>query len=319
MSAMAKSLRAFQAACLIGWIVLGAAGLLYGRGRGIPVSQAWPVVAALLMAYPFYLVAGFPELREYLAGRRQFPLTALAVGLLPYLVCCCGVLPFEWWSVLRLAAMALALSLWFAVLPPNPLADLSFLVLTAAILLGHYFDPVYPMFHRENLVLVGKVSLYVIAILALMLERRVPETGFGFVPTRREWRIGAIQYLYFVAVATPIGFVLHATHLVPPRPVWAVAATFLGMLWFVSLAEEFFFRGVLQTWFEDWTRSRTAGLLLTSAAFGLIHYWFRGWSWVPLAALLGLFCGIARNQSGSIRAGVVTHALVVATWRAFFW
>jgi hypothetical protein len=29
-------------------------------------------------------------------------------------------------------------------------------------------------------------------------------------------------------------------------------------------------------------------------------------------------CGRARNQAGSIRASVVTHALVVATWRAFF-
>lgn len=319
MSAMVKSLRAFQAAWLVGWIVLGAAGLLYGHWRGIPASQAWPVVAALLMAYPFYLVAGFPELRESLAGRRRFPLTALAVGVLPYLVCCCGVLPFQWSGVLRLSAMALALSLWFAVLPAAPLADLAFLALTAAILLGHYFDPVYPMFHRENLLLIGKVSLYVIAILALMLERRVPETGFGFVPTRREWRIGTVQYLYFVVVAAPIGFVSHATHLVHPRPFWVVAATFLGMLWFVSLAEEFFFRGVLQEWFGQWTHSRTVGLLLTSTLFGLIHYWFRGWSWVPLAALLGLFCGRARNQAGGIRAGVVTHALAVATWRAFFW
>jgi len=39
---------------------------------------------------------------------------------------------------------------------------------------------------------------------------------------------------------------------------------------------------------------------------------------VPLAATLGWFCGRARNQAGSIRAAMVTHTLVVTTWRAFF-
>jgi len=51
----------------------------------------------------------------------------------------------------------------------------------------------------------------------------------------------------------------------------------------------------------------------------LIHYWFRGWPWVPVGAILGYLCGRARNQAGGIRAGVVTHTLVVTTWRAFFW
>jgi hypothetical protein len=34
--------------------------------------------------------------------------------------------------------------------------------------------------------------------------------------------------------------------------------------------------------------------------------------------VLGWLCGRARNQASSIRASVVTHALVVSTWRAFF-
>ena len=29
-----------------------------------------------------------------------------------------------------------------------------------------------------------------------MLERRIRETGFGFLPTRNDWRIGARNYLY---------------------------------------------------------------------------------------------------------------------------
>lgn len=319
MSAMAKSLRAFQAALLTGWLALGSAGAVYAHLKGIPLSAAWPVIVALLIAYPFYLVTGFPDLREFLAGLPRLPLCALAVSVLPYLVCCGGAIPFQWNSLLRLTAMALALSLWYAVLPTHPILDLAFLGLTAAILLGGYFEPVYPAFHKEKLIIVGHVSLYVVAILALILERRVPETGYGFLPNGREWRIGAVHFLYFAAAAVPLVLLTHATRLVAPRPIWVVAGTFVGFLWFVSLTEEFFFRGVLQHWFEEWTRSRTAGLLITSLAFGGIHYWFRGWAWVPLGAVLGFFCGRARNQAGGIRAGVVTHALVVATWRAFFW
>jgi hypothetical protein len=37
-----------------------------------------------------------------------------------------------------------------------------------------------------------------------------------------------------------------------------------------------------------------------------------------VAAVLGWFCGRARNQAGSIRASMVTHALVATAWRAFF-
>lgn len=318
MSAMVKSTRAFQAALVIGWVALAAAGLMYARFRGIPAPAATSVIGAILIAYPFYLVAGFPELREWLAVPPRFPVCAVAVSVLPYLVCCCGAIPFEWSGLVRVTAVGLALGLWYTVLPRRLVVDLAFLALTGTILLGKYFEPVYPAFHKEKLVIIGHISLYVIAILALMVERRVPETGFGFVPTKREWGIGVLHYLYFIAGAMLLNLLIHATHPVPARPVWVVAGAFLAWLWFVALTEEFFFRGVLQTELEEWIGSPAAGLILTSVVFGLIHYWFRGWPWVPLTMLLGFCCGRARNLAGGIRAGVVTHALVVATWRAFF-
>ncbi len=89
----------------------------------------------------------------------------------------------------------------------------------------------------------------------------------------------------------------------------------------LTLAEEFIFRGVLQQWIEDWTWSRPTALILTSILFGGVHLWFRhfpNWQWVIIAGTLGWFCGRARNQAGSIRAAMVTHTLVITTWRAFF-
>lgn len=314
---MAKSLGGFRAALLIGWILLSASGLLYARVKGIPGWAAAPVLAAFLVEYPFYLAAGFPNVRERLAGPR-LPFYLLLAAVLPYLVCCGGgAIPFQWMALIRLAAIAVGWGLWYVVLPPIPIADMAFLALTAAVSLGGYFDTIYPMLFREHLATLGRISLFLIAILVLMLQRRVPETGFGFVPRRQDWRIGALHFLYFLPVGLPLALLFKATHFIHPRPLWVPAATFLAFLLVLGLCEEFFFRGVLQQWLEEWTASRSVALLLASAAFGLVHYFFRGWSWVLPATALGWFCGRARNRAGSIRAGVVTHALVVAAWRAF--
>ncbi|MBZ5723720.1 MAG: CPBP family intramembrane metalloprotease [Acidobacteriia bacterium] len=159
------------------------------------------------------------------------------------------------------------------------------------------------------------------AVMALMVERRVHETGFGLAPSWKEWRIGALHYLYFAAIGFPLALLLKAVRFGAPRPIWYIAATFLGTLWVVALSEEFFFRGVLQQWLEEWRWNRKAALAIASAAFGLVHLGFRGfpnWRWSLIVAVLGWFCGRARNQAGSIRAGMVTHALAVTTWRAFF-
>jgi membrane protease YdiL (CAAX protease family) len=112
------------------------------------------------------------------------------------------------------------------------------------------------------------VAVYQIAVMSLILERRVRETGYGFLPAWKDWRIGGLHYLYFLPVGIPLALVLKAMHWGPGKPLWSIAGTFLGFLFVIALGEEFFFRGVLQQWIEDWTWNRTAALCLTSAAFG---------------------------------------------------
>jgi uncharacterized protein len=330
MSAMNNRPGGFRAALGIGWAVLAAAGGLYARAKGIPVPAALPVIAAFLIAYPFYLVTGFPAMRERLAGPR-LKWFLLASMVLPYLVCCCGAIEFHWYNLVRLAALALTMSLWYVVLGAtglpacrsglsNILADLAFLAIIPAIVLGGYFDSIYPPYLGQKLNVLGHVTLLPVVVLALMLERRIRETGYGFIPDRREWRIGVIHYLYFLPGGGAVAFLLHAVKPHEPIAIWKIAGTFVGFLWVIGLSEEFLFRGVLQQWIEDWTHSRAAALAIASALFGLLHLGFRGfpnWRWALLAGIMGWFCGRARNQAGSIRASVVTHALVVTTWRAF--
>ena len=320
MRPMAKSLGGFRAALAAGWIALGVAGLWWARAKGIPISAALPIIAAFLLEFPFYLALGFPAVRARLAGPR-LPLTLLLSAVLPYIACSLGAISFEWAALARLAALALCLALWYVVLPVNILTDAAFLLLVAFVMLGKYFDTIYPEVFRQKLSILGTLSLFYISALSLMLERRIGDTGFGFLPGRRDWIQGTLHYLYFLVPGAPLALGLGAVHLSKMAPLWVVAGTFLGFLWVVALWEEFLFRGVLQQWLEDWTSSRPAALVLTSAVFGLVHLWFRGfpnWRWAIINLVLGLACGHARNQTGSIRAGVVTHALVVATWRAFF-
>jgi hypothetical protein len=318
---MAKSLHGFRATLAIGWMALGAAGALYARTRGVPIWAAAPALAAFLVEYAFYLVPAFPTVRERLAGWRLPPFL-VAGAVLPYLACCFGAAPFHWIALARLAVVALAMGMWYLLLPRSAVSDIGFGALVAWVLLGKFLAPVYPTpYPHVEISVLGKLAVFQSAVLVLMLARRVPETGYGFLPTAREWRIGALHFLCFVPLGLPLALAIHAVRFAKPAPLWMIAGYLLAYLWVVALAEDFLFWGVMQPMLEKVVRNRTAGLALTSLIFGLVHLWFRGfpnWRWLLVAGVMGWFCGHARNQAGGIRAAVVVHALTVVAWRAFF-
>lgn len=323
MSAMAKSLRVFLAVVVAGWLALSAAGFLFARYQGISKRAALPVVAAFLVAFPFYLVPAVPRLRDSVAGAR-LPVYVLAAALAPYLTGCLGgAIMFRWEGLALLAALALVFGFWYRLArPPSILADLAFLALIPVVLLNGFLEAIYRAADpalKKDLIELGHVALLEITIPVLMVARGV-RTGYGFFPTRAEWAVGLRHYLYFLAVGFPLALALKAVHFTAPPPLWKIAATFLGFFWVIALSEEFFVRGVLQGWLEQWTKRSSLALWVTSILFGAAHLFFRffpNWRWALLAAVLGWCCGHARNQAGGIRAGVVTHALVVTTWRAF--
>jgi membrane protease YdiL (CAAX protease family) len=311
----------FRAVLLIGWTLLCGIGIVYARWKGIPSWAALPALAAILLEYPFYLVPAFPKVRDSVAGP-ALPAYLVASAVLPYLACCMGAVQFQLLSFVKLIALALALGLWYRVLPAHPVADIGFLALVAAVKLGKYAATIYPTpFRGVEIGVLGDLALFQIAVMVLMLERRVAETGYGFWPTAKDWKIGALHFLYFAPFGVALGIGLKAVHFVKPADPLKLAAYFFGWLLVLTLAEEFFFRGVLQVWLEQWLHSRAAGLIAASLLFGSVHLWFRqfpNWKWVAIAGVMGWFCGRARNQAGSIRAGMVTHTLVITAWRAFF-
>ena len=311
---------AFRITLWTGWALLSAIGLAFARWKGIPNWAALPSLAAFLIVYPFYLLPAFPRIREQFSGPR-LPVVLVACAVLPYLACCTGAIPFQFTSMAKLAALALALGLWYRVLPIHPLTDAGFLLMFAAVKLGRYGTGIYPTPYKGvQISILTDLTLVILSILVLMLERRIRETGYGFLPTRKDWRIGAKNFLYFLPFGVVLGIVLQAGKLVTPQDPLKLTGYIVGALFGTALGEEFLFRGVLQQWLEDWTWSRRTALVLTSLIFGAAHLWFRqfpNWKWWIIAGTLGWFCGRARNQAGSIRAAVVTHTLVIASWRAF--
>jgi membrane protease YdiL (CAAX protease family) len=86
--------------------------------------------------------------------------------------------------------------------------------------------------------------------------------------------------------------------------IWDVISNVLFIGLFTAIAEEFMFRGVLQTIFYKWTKNIHVAIWITAVLFSAFHMEFFGF--LP-RLLLGLFFGYFVAWSGSIWTGVWAH------------
>lgn len=326
MTAMPNSLGRFRAVLGAGWALLGSGAWIYARMKGIPEWAAFPVAAAFLIEFPFYLLPGFEAPRAAMAAHGKFRLACIltASAIAPYLVYAlptgeAGPIPF-----LALLVIAAAVSFWYLVLPAAFATDLLFLLLLAAIVLTKVFDRIYlSPIPKLSISTLGHIMLIRTAAMAILTIRGNAHAEFRFLPHRREWLTGLRCFAMLLPFAA---FAYWALGLVRLRPVPLSAlqsiGTFFGILWVVALSEEFFFRGLLQQWMERWTGSASAALIVASLFFGSAHLGFHGafpnWRFAIVVAILGFFCGLAWKSSRSVQASMVTHALTVTLWRIFF-
>jgi membrane protease YdiL (CAAX protease family) len=84
----------------------------------------------------------------------------------------------------------------------------------------------------------------------------------------------------------------------------ALALTAVSAVIVAPLAEEFFFRGMLQGWLER--VAPAAAVPVSAVAFGLAHTG-HGLGWIPLIGF-GAAAGILARQTGSLLASIVLHA-----------
>jgi membrane protease YdiL (CAAX protease family) len=330
MNRMPPGLRRYAVAVAVVAPVLCAAGLIYARLEGVPGAVAAAVLAAVLVEAACYLTLGFAELRDGLEARlthRRLALVMTFSAGAPYLIYAVPTGQFNWDALVRLLALAAVISLWYTCLPRRPVVDLLFVGVIAAAVLSKVFAGIYSSpWPGLRVDFLGQLMWIRTGALSVLMIRHADGIGVGFWPARREWRIGACYFLLFAPVGAALGLSLGLVRFQPVQAVWwqtllLAAGTFAGMLWVVGLSEEFFFRGLLQRWLQEWLESRWAGLVLASLLFGLAHLPFRGfpnWRFAIIAAVAGVFYGLAYQQAGGIRAAMVAHALVNTVWRLLF-
>jgi membrane protease YdiL (CAAX protease family) len=311
------------------WLVCAAAGYLYAQQRGIPSGIVLRALPAFLLEATFFLTLGVERWRTRL---EKLPTLAVAslltcAAVAPYCAASLALGSFRWQSMAAIALLGALVSFWYVVLPHKPAVDVLLLVLMAAVFLTHAFEGIYVRPDpRLTLEVLGKVMWIRTGAFALLSVRRVKGVGFGFWPSAREWAIGASYFAVLLPVAGALAWWIGFANFHVPTSDWAKALflgvlTFLGTLWVLALGEEFFFRGLLQQWMTSWLGNEWSGLIVTSLLFGSAHFWYRSfpnWRFAILAAVAGVFYGLAFRHASSIRASMVTHALTVTTWKMFF-
>jgi len=317
-------------ALLVIWVIGAVAGGWYAVQRNIPWPVALAALPAFLIEIGFYYTLGVEGWRTRL--EKKLPPWGIAIALtfaaaVPYTIASLSLKTFEWQTLGIISALAAVAAFWYVLLPHRPASDLLFLVFMAVMVLTRIFRNLYVSPHPKlPLYTLGQLMWIRTGAFALLSVRRVQGVGFGFWPGKREWGIGALYFAALVPVTAGVAWLIGFGRPHLPTSGWektpiVAVATFFGILWVVALGEEFFFRGLLQQWLGIWLHQEWAGLILASLLFGSVHLWFQvfpNWRLAVLAAVAGVFYGVAFRHAKSIRASMVTHALTVTTWRIFF-
>jgi membrane protease YdiL (CAAX protease family) len=326
MNAMQSSMREFTWALVILWTLQCIAAAVYSQQQNIPVYIAVAVVPAFLLETGFYIAAGMRQTRERLErlSPGRIALAATITAPIPYLIYSLSTGVFAWRSLIEILALAGVASFWFVIAGRRPVTDLAYLGLMAAPVLLKSFPAIYDdPFPRLQLFVLGLLMWYRTGLVAVLSIRKMEGINFGFVPKRVDWAVGLRNFGYFLPLGLLLGYALDFFRLRTSLGWMQVAVflvTFVVTLCGLALAEEFFFRGLLQQVLTRISGRDWIGLLAASVIFGLAHVFkdpFPNWRFVLLATCAGLFYGRAYIQARSIRAAMVTHALVVTVWKVF--
>ena len=308
------------------WVAILVCGVAFVRQQQIPfgIALAAALIAGVLEA-SFYAASGFAVARQWVRELPHRSLWIAASTLPPFLIYSLGM-GFRWQAFLVLVALAAAMAWWFEVLPASNWTDGGFLAIIACGLLFELSGYIYPALSKQlKTDYIGHIMWLRLSFWALLVVRDRGDMGFGFIPTRKDWVVGGRYFVYCVPVAAVVLWLVQPMrikdHLSWSLTPLVAVGTFVGFLWVVALSEELFARGVLQGDLSSGLKNAWLGLVITSILFGLVHLnlerKFPNWRAVLLAGLLGLFCGRAAQVAGSIRASMVTHALVVTVYRVF--
>jgi membrane protease YdiL (CAAX protease family) len=290
-------------------------------------GSAAAIYFALVLLLSLYLAPGFSGPREWCArslrGRGRVWI-AIAAFQLAYLIYCAGTGDFRLPAFLRLAALAAVPLGTFAIAPVRDTTRLNW---QDVFILVWLFVPV--MFGGiggiwnipVNLDFATRVYLVAVGAWSFIVVRGVKNSGYEF---RFSWALlkdALVSLAWFTAIGLPVGF---AMRFIGWNPRWrgftGFATDYVTIFLFVAVAEELFFRGLLQNLLEGTVQSRHIAQAISSILFGLSHIRHApapNWRYVILATIAGWFYGWAYRKHRSLMASATTHALVDTIWRTW--
>jgi len=317
------------AAFLITWL-LSTAAILGGvralvRNYSYSKTELSAILIAFALQFALYWIPGFPGIRRRFEAHFSIVMRAFVAGCLlmfPYLVygAGTGLKPVAFLKLIVVAGFALGI---YAVIPPRS-QNFSWQDFAAMLVIA---VPVYTGWYRDTwsvpvyLDAMARLFAVALAAFAFLSVRRLDGVGYVWRMQAGDWAEAAKQLLFFLIIGIPLGFWLRfiAWH---PRieGIAAIAFSFVGIFLFIAMAEELFFRGMLQNLLEKSLKNEYLARGIASAIFGLshIHHGFPNWRYVLMAGIAGWFYGTAWHNRRSLMAPSVVHAAVDTLWRHFF-
>jgi len=316
-------------------VLFAALALFFGwyatvQIRRYPVGAhpAAAIYICFLLLTALYLAPGFAIARSWLTVKLRGirgAAASIVIFLLPYLIYCAGTGDFRWAAFAKLAALAaLPLGLFAAVPVANPRRlhwqDALVLLWLFLPVILHLISGVWNF--PVNLDFMARLFLVGIGAWSFLIQRGVEDSGYDFTISPVIIRDALVSFAGFTVIAIPLGFALRFIAWNPKfRGLGDLLSSYLTIFLFVAIAEELFFRGLLQNLLEGSLGSRNTAQGIASVLFGLSHIQhapFPNWRYAILATVAGWFYGSAYRKHRSLMASAGTHALVDTLWRTWF-
>jgi hypothetical protein len=305
-------------------VILAAAAAEIGRYTHHRIFL-FSVLAGFILQLALYWIPGFASIRGCIEAHFSRRGRAVAIGaalLIPYVVYGTGT---GAWTALSFAKLLIIAAFALGIYASAPVNSQKLSWQDVAVMLI-IVVPMYTGFHRYiwtapvYLDVMARLFSVALAAFAVLSMRPLADVGYAWRLEVGDWTEGLKQLLFFTAIGLPAGFVLHFIGWHPRgEGIAAIALSFAGIFLFIAVAEELFFRGILQNLLEKSIVNKYMARGIASIIFGLshIHHGFPNWRYVIMASIAGWFYGTAWHNRRSVVSASVAHALVDTLWRHF--
>ena len=166
------------------------------------------------------------------------------------------------------------------------------------------------LLHYASSSTIGMVSFSIGSLLCLYIIRSLHQPFSSFGITCKKWQSSLVEGLIISALLVALAYLIF-----PDIDFLQNIFSYLPYLLFISFLQEFIFRGVSLTAFEQFYRNRGGAVLLSSCLFAILHLQF-GLPIFFFSFLSGIFLGMLYLRHRSLLGITVLHTCLGILARA---